>query len=507
MAYTINLTNGQVFATVPDGTINKDSSQTIVGKNYAGYGEFLGENFIHLLENAAADESPTAPLTGQLWFDTTTGVLKVWNGTTFKNLGAASSESTEPDSPVIGDLWFNPTDKQLNVWTGDEWLLVGPSFTAGSGVSGAIVDVIQDGNTNDHTVVKLYVEDEIVGIISKSAEFTPASAIPGFSTIKPGIQLATNIGTETPLFEGTARNALNLVDSGGNIVPTDDFVKNNNPLVEEMLGGLLVKGDQDGIATGANGELQANVINGDAFVKNKALNKGITFQITTSSGSTDVLFVGGNGLASAAYTVDPALSPDNTLATKIYVDDAVSDGVGAITGVLKADGSVPITGNLYPVSNGAINFGQDTQRFNTVFANTFDGTAIQAKYADLAERFEIDTAMPAGTVVELGGNKEITKAKEKFSDNVFGVISTNAAYLMNAHAGQDETHPPIAMNGRVPVRVIGKVNKGDRLVSAGNGLAQSANSDKITPFNVIGRALENKETDDEGVVEAIVRIN
>jgi hypothetical protein len=79
MAYTINLTNGNVFAVVQDGTINTQSSMVLVGKNYAGYGEFLDENFIHLLENGANTTAPGAPLRGQLWFDNTANVLKVYD--------------------------------------------------------------------------------------------------------------------------------------------------------------------------------------------------------------------------------------------------------------------------------------------------------------------------------------------------------------------------------------------------------------------------------------------
>ena len=80
MAYTINLTDGTIFATVADGTINTDSSVTVVGKNYAGYGEFLNENFIKLLESNANTSQPSAPLTGQLWYDKTNSLLKVYSG-------------------------------------------------------------------------------------------------------------------------------------------------------------------------------------------------------------------------------------------------------------------------------------------------------------------------------------------------------------------------------------------------------------------------------------------
>jgi hypothetical protein len=132
------------------------------------------------------------------------------------------------------------------------------------------------------------------------------------------------------------------------------------------------------------------------------------------------------------------------------------------------------------------------------------GSRLNATYADLAERFAADEIYEAGTVVELGGEQEITAVKTDLSDNVFGVISATAGYLMNAGAGDDTTHPPVAISGRVQVKVIGKINKGDRLVSAGNGLARAAILNEITAFNTIGRSLQEKQDCGIGLVEAIV---
>jgi len=137
---------------------------------------------------------------------------------------------------------------------------------------------------------------------------------------------------------------------------------------------------------------------------------------------------------------------------------------------------------------------------------TISGNQIDANYADLAERFEADNVYEAGTVVEMGGSAEITVATQELSEAVFGVISTRAAYLMNSGAGSNDTHPPVAMTGRVPVKTVGVVRKGDRLVSAGNGLARAAQAGEATSFNVIGRALQDKLTADEGLIEAIVTI-
>jgi len=134
------------------------------------------------------------------------------------------------------------------------------------------------------------------------------------------------------------------------------------------------------------------------------------------------------------------------------------------------------------------------------------GARLNATYADLAERFEADAIYDAGTVVELGGEAEITAVVSELSEDVFGVVSNTAAYLMNAGAGNDSSHPPIAVGGRVQVKVTGKVRKGQRLVSAGNGIARAATLGEATSFNVIGRALANKITDGVGTVEAFVSI-
>lgn len=132
-----------------------------------------------------------------------------------------------------------------------------------------------------------------------------------------------------------------------------------------------------------------------------------------------------------------------------------------------------------------------------------DGT-LQATYADLAERFEADEVYAAGTVVELGGIKEITAVKEDASERVFGVVSDSAAYIMNGAAGDSLTHPPIALVGRVKVRAVGTIKKGDRLISAGQGRARAARRGEATHFNSIGRALEDKTTDAESRVLAAV---
>ncbi len=117
--------------------------------------------------------------------------------------------------------------------------------------------------------------------------------------------------------------------------------------------------------------------------------------------------------------------------------------------------------------------------------------------------------MAEGAVVSLGGEAEITETTSDLQDTVFGVVSTMPALRMNNGAGNSDSHPFIAMTGRVPVRVKGTVEKGQRLVSSSvKGTARAvATGESINPFHVIGRALESKTDSEIGLVNCVVRTN
>jgi hypothetical protein len=167
-----------------------------------------------------------------------------------------------------------------------------------------------------------------------------------------------------------------------------------------------------------------------------------------------------------------------------------------------------MSGDILPTADSTYDLGSATFKWANVYADTLNGTAVEALYADLAERFEADAAYAPGTVVALGGAAEVTAVAEEASESVFGVVSGREAYLMNSGAGTNDTHPAIAMTGRVPVRVIGTVLKGQRLISSNiAGVAKAALDGEATSFNVIGRALEDKYTKDEGTIMAVVKVN
>jgi hypothetical protein len=486
MAYTINKTSGAVLSTVSDGTVDTTTDLTLIGKNYAGYGEFLNENLIKLLENFANATAPSAPVAGQMWWDTASSLLKVYTGTSFKTVSSSTASASTPSSSVTGDLWWDTTNGQLKVYNGSAFTTIGPAFTSGSGTSGAIVETVTDSGATDHVVVKMYANNTVVSTITKDTTFTPQSAISGFATISPGMQISTSVSGAK--LHGTATDADKLGGSAASAYLRVDQ--------SDSTSGVFSVLNDTGLVVGVDSDLTVGVSGSDVSIAN-----------ATSDG--DILFkVNDGGVVSTALTVDGATNrvlvagdPTTSLgiASKAYVDAQLS-----ASGDLKADASVTIKGILKPDANNTRDFGTAGLKFATIHATTFSGVSTSAQYADVAENFSADASYSPGTVVALGGAAEITRLNEELSDSVFGVISNKPAYLMNAGL---EGGLPVAVSGRVPVRVIGMISKGERLVSAGDGLARSAHPGEANSFNVIGRALNSKTTIDEGVIEAFVTIN
>ena len=598
MAYNITLTNGNTFATIADGTVNTASSVTLVGKNYAGYGQFLDENFIQMLENFASGTSPSAPLIGQLWWDSTANLLKVnFNGnptTGWKTISAATASGSAPTSNVTGDLWYDTTNQQLKVWTGSAFLVVGPAYSTSTGLAGAVPESIDDISGTPQPVTSLYVDNNRVAIVSKNSVFTPQAPFSTwFPRIFPGITANVSIGgsfsgnlislgnitasaggtSDVAVLSALGVGVTGIVSASGNITGGNITTGGTATVTGNITGGNIaigglatVTGNITGgnIATGGSitatgtGNITGNVNGGNLRTTglitatgtvtggNVASGGFITAGSTVSSvgnitssanvaggniiASANVTAVGnvagtyflGNGsqltgitLGASVTKIENGLSNVQIASANANITFAVSTTPNVVvvsqTGVSVAPiGNVGTSAGTSGLSvayiehlgnTGVGNIGSVGSYFNQVFA-----TATTALYADVAERFESDELLDPGTVVELGGAKEITRSRVELSENVFGVISTKPAFTMNGGAGENDTHPAVAMTGRVPVKVTGIINKGDRLVSAGDGIARSAKPGEATAFNVIGRALVSKSTNALGTVEAIVSI-
>lgn len=508
MAYTINLTNGTVLTTIADGTVNQTStSLTLIGKNYSGYGTFLNDNFVHLLENASSDTAPTTPLTGQLWWDTA-GNLKVYTGSAFKTLAAITSSTSQPSGGVTGNQWWDTINQQLNVYNGSSWTLIGPAFTSNTGTSGTIVGTIIDSGNTSHVAVNVYVSNTLVGIYSKDAQYTPGTAITGFTTIKPGFNLVSTSAISGVAMWGTASDASGL----GNVAAAN-YARTDASAGSETFDIPVYINSDTGLFVGTSNTAALSVSSSRVQFDNKINNGDIAIRANIGGTLANAIAITGS---TGQVTIPNVMAVSGNITTSAFlITTSGAVATSTSTGALRVTGGAGLGGNLWVggyanitgnVSGSGATFGNLSVTGN-VSGAYFNGIAINSWYADIAERFASDNVYSPGTVVSLGGTEEITLAQEELSDKVFGVISTKPAHLMNSYAGSDQTHPAVAISGRVPVNVVGKVRKGDRLVSAGNGLARSGNADEINQFNVIGRALENKIDDGPGQILAVVKLN
>jgi hypothetical protein len=203
---------------------------------------------------------------------------------------------------------------------------------------------------------------------------------------------------------------------------------------------------------------------------------------------------GEKGAASTAIAIGANTGKTTAGQVGIVTADAGSAS-SVVPAVFSSTGMVPDTDNTYDI-------GSATKKYKDVYATLFRGTATESYYADLAENYLADAEYAPGTVVEFGGDAEITQSTTHSTHRVAGVVSTNPAHLMNSHCEGDNV-VAVALQGRVPCNVIGKVAKGDMLV-ASNIPGYAVVNNTPTVGSVIGKALGTKLDGDRGTVEVVV---
>jgi len=240
---------------------------------------------------------------------------------------------------------------------------------------------------------------------------------------------------------------------------------------------------------------------------NKAL-KVYTGDLTLPGSNTGWItasaFQGGSGI-SFATLLDTTTPPVSHSVVRLNVN-------GVCVAIISVDAEFTIAASHaipgFNVIGKGINMnttGNDTQLFNP---NAFKlrGISMEAEFADVAEIYVGDATYEPGTVVSLGGEAEVTQTTSFADQNVFGIVSSRPAYLMNARRKHDKNALPIAVAGRIPVKVKGTVARGDRLVASDiPGIAQSASVD-APAWSIIGRSLGNFSGEGIGKVEATVGV-
>ena len=539
MAYKINNTFGTLLVTLADGTIDTATTDlTLIGKGYAGFGEKLNENLVKVLENFNNTSAPSNKVQGQIWFDQTNKQINVYTGAKWKPVGSTTNSTTSPTNAVQGDLWFDTANTQLYVHTGTAWTLIGPTTVAGSGVTQMIPEVVMDNSGVNRSILKMVTEDIVVGIISNLA-FTPSSSeinavaltAAGFASVAQGVQLSSSVSNAK--FRGTATDSDKL---GG--VAVANFLRSDTN--DSTVGHLEILND-NGLRIGAGSDAQLTMsgdnftianVTSDGDISFTVNDGGVTKTVLTMAGDTGDVRVSGN------LTIDGDTITSNT--STLTVEDNIielnrnvssNSGMPNYTGLKVnrgetstvteqdlywvwdetfADDGTTVYGNAggawtaFKSGGGQVEMGAAT--LVDIRANIVHATSTSAQYADLAERYETDIPVEVGEVVILGGHAEITKCQTELSDAVFGVISDSPAFLMNASAGNNDTHPMVALKGRVFVKMTGTGQAGDRVVSAGNGEARVANLDECTAFNTLGRLLKAKYNEETTLTECVIGV-
>lgn len=364
MPYNITLTNGTDLITgglLDNTTDSANSSLTLVGKNYKGYGVFINQNVVRLMENFANTTAPTAPIPGQLWFNSTTKLLNLNIAATKGTANAIwktvagltySPASSIPLDPYTGELWYDSTNGQLKIYTGTAWRLIGPLSNTAAGNSGAIPDTVTDAPpSTTYVVIKFFINDVLVGIWSKEEPFT--SDVPGFPTIRKGLNLHNTLGHT---FWGNSEVA-NSIYVNGVALNGSTFLRNDT---SGTVNGALTLTNDGGITFGAASDFVGSVSGGVVTLQNQTNNRDFVLSVKSSGVQTS--FLKGNattGLAES-YNHPTASSPALTVATKNYVD-VLSGSV---------NGTANFFGHITPSANVTYTLGNTTNRWTNIFSES-----------------------------------------------------------------------------------------------------------------------------------------
>lgn len=397
MAYTISFTDTtkpDSTITVEDSTINTDTSLRLPGRNSTAYGAVIAENFLHLLENFANSQEPTAPVEGQLWYDTTAPeTLRIYNGTNWIAASGITKSISNPTSPIIGDLWVDTDNQQLYLWTGGGWILVGPQFSEGLATGVRANQII--GQDNElYTVLLVEVAGSTVGIISGSdTPFTPKTAIAGFSIINPGFNVISrdtnSDGLSNFKFFGTAEKAESLIVNN-KIIPAGDFLRGDTTSTTDF--PLNVQNNQ-GISYGINGELTVGVEGTAGIIQHNIGGSNIDIRVRNQNLSKTVIRVDSNlrvgvnteAPEQALDVVGSIQSSENLFVNGLSQSTTINNGAmivrggAAIKKNLNIGGETKLNGltttsNIVPDDTNLRDIGAAANKYRNVYASTFIGS-------------------------------------------------------------------------------------------------------------------------------------
>lgn len=438
MPYIVNTYNGQQIALVPDGTIDQTTDLKLIGRNYAGFGEILNENLVHLLESFAGATQPPKPVPGQVWFDSANKVLKFWDGSQYRIAGGAETGRTAPTGLAKGDFWWEEQGEQLYVFNGEDYILIGPESAGGEGVSQVGIRILKDTLGNDRTVIAFTVQDQVVNLVSKD-EFTIDSSInpiTGFSAIKKGLNLASKITYPGMRYWGTAEDADNL---GG--IPASQYVLNSGL---QQFSDVVSFLNDNGITLGAGGDLKLHITNGDEVNVTNQVGNDIKFNVNTlGAGAVNVAKIENTAFLPAQDNSGSIGSLNIKWANGYFYDIAL-DNNGALSGNVTGNVTGNLTGNSTGTHFGNVQSTVGSSTFNDItVSGTITGSLVGT--STTAELVKLDGGTGVAAVTTATANSIAGRdANGDITANIFSGTATNSNQLDNAGADITATANTIA---------------------------------------------------------------
>ena len=309
MTYTINKTDGNELTKIPDGTLDTSATAlTLIGRNSVGFGEAFNENFVKLLENFASTTAPENAIKGQIWFDTRTNRLNVFDGNIFRASGGPQVSPRVPDPLTTGDLWINNETNQMYMYDGTDLILVGPIYTAQQGVTGFKIDTVLDIDGVSHSICQLFVKNVLLGIFSSTA-FFPKLPIPGYGTVDKPVKIGFNAATLANLkFDVTVtRSESILLEDGVTSKTASELVFNNE---ENTFTERVFIQNNDGLDIGTASQARQYITANDLIIENQIENKAIQLKVKSGSTTVSGITIAGNGQRVGIFNETPTSTLD-----------------------------------------------------------------------------------------------------------------------------------------------------------------------------------------------------
>lgn len=508
---------------------------------------------------------PASPQEGDLWYNEATKQIMYWNGNKWIAVGTPNTglpPGTDPgtidptvpvpgpENPTEGELWWMLPERQL--WAFDEslkltssfppaakrvdqspvpngWVLVGPTGSKVDNNYTQYTTVVNPTTGEERDIWKVVINGELVAVWTDRIfdvgegeidtmpfkTYTNAAGSDGSTVLQPGLNMnhlsgmkLNGVAIDAETLDGLDSTQFLRRDQSDTPEGTDNqydlgTLESHWRHIHstKFYGGASDPDGEDDIAEISFHGKSTYAEKTDYAEKAEMFSEGKNITATGMIAGTLTNFAGD---ATNDYQWEMTFSA----AGQESITDTVKDNLQQIIGDNKF-----VALDKSSVPTGQHNVGNAQNRFGTIFATVFDGEATKSRYADLAERYASDAVYGPGTLVSIGGEKEITSTSGHNDYSFFGVISTNPGYLLNSLPVSEEEleaglHPAVALTGRVPVKVKGAVKKGDRLVlSSTPGVAKAYHGDvlELNAAFYVGRALSDKETEEVGLVLATVQ--